>query len=468
MKGFLYNLYQHSPLWFQNLMVSVKGYQLRRERFGGRFIEYFSEALRLQWLSETELRQMQRDILKKLLKHAYQTVPYYRTSFSEAGVRPEQFKELSDLKHFPILSKEAVRRNSEELISEKVPPRDRLVLHTSGTTGTPLSIYYTADERQKCYAIAFRHYEWAGYRLGMRRAKFGGRNLVPGMQKKPPYWRYDRSQNSLQFSSWHISEQTVDDYLKAMADFKVEFLEGYPSSVSAIARAAVEHPKYKIRPCAVITSAETLLPWQRESISKAFDCPVMDQYGCSEMAVMVYQCREGGYHEVLDLGYAEFIRPEDSAPGTPATVVTTGLLNFTQPLIRYEIGDTVVPDGKTCPCGRGLPAIQSVEGRTDDMLITPKGRLLPRFDVIFKGSPKICCCQIVQDALDHLVFRIVPEPGYNSADGEAIIAQCRARFGDEMRYDIELVDGIELTPEGKFRAVVSKIDQSHLGLFASP
>jgi len=461
MSGFLEAIYQKAPIWLQNIMVSFKGWQFRRERLSGRFSHYLAQALQSQWLPEDELRMLQLHILQRLLQHAYETVPYYREAFDAEGVHPNDVQELSDLQVLPMLEKATLRENPKALISAAVPENQRRVIYTSGTTGTPLNIHYTPDERQQSYGLMFRQYEWGGYRLGMRRAKFGGRSVVPGNQKRPPFWRYDRVHNSLHFSSWHISPDTARDYVKALADFDVQFIEGYPSSIGPIACAALEEPRIQVRPLSVVTTAETLSDWQRQAISEAFDCPVLDQYGCTEMAVMVYQCPEGGYHEVCETGIAEFIRPEGAPDSAPAEIVATGLLNFTQPLIRYRIGDAGIPNGPPCSCGRGLPTIRSVIGRTEDVLVTPSGRLLTRLGVV-KNVGGIRECQIVQDAQDHLLLRVVPAADYTEASGQYLIEQCRTRFGDEMRYEVEVVEEIERTSRGKFQAVVSKLDRPSL------
>ena len=209
-----------------------------------------------------------------------------------------------------------------------------------------------------------------------------------------------------------------------------------------------------------IANAEPLMDHQRQAISEAFGCPVRETYGMAEMAAAGSECGHGSLHSWPEIGIAEVLKDSsDSAvePGQSGRLIGTTLLNAEMPLIRYEVGDRAIADGfrDSCECGRTLPPLQRIEGRLNDLIVTPDGRRVYWLNPVFYGIP-IRESQIVQEVVEQLRVLVVAAPGFNTDAVELIRERLRARVGD-VDVRVETVESIPRTAGGKFRAVVSHL-----------
>jgi phenylacetate-CoA ligase len=366
------------------------------------------------------------------------------------------------LSNWPVLSKDELRSNPVAFVVEDVPKTRLRVEHTSGTTGTPVPLCHGQQTARSWYALMEARWRgWYGLSRADRWAIFGGQLVAPIAQKSPPFWVWNSGLRQLYLSSYHLSPENCSAYLQAIRDREIVYLLGYPSSLYSLALFAAEQHLVASSLSVVISNAEPLYRRQRELISRVFRCPVRDTYGVSEMVCGASECEAGTMHLWPDAGIYEVLRDEADEPvepGEPGRLICTGLLNPDMPLIRYEVGDRVAiaaADAK-CSCGRTLPILLSVEGRSDDMIITPDGRRIGRLDPIFKSDIPIREGQIVQESLDLIRMLIVPAPGFTPAHERALIAALRDRVG-AMEVRIERVPSIPRTANGKFRAVISKV-----------
>jgi phenylacetate-CoA ligase len=176
------------------------------------------------------------------------------------------------------------------------------------------------------------------------------------------------------------------------------------------------------------------------------------------MTVFIAQCENGNSHINPEYGLVELLNEQGNhvRPGEAGELVCTGFLNTAMPLIRYRIGDSAVLSDRECGCGRPFPVVESLLGRTDDMIVTPEGRYVGRLDPVFKGLSAIKESQIVQESLTRIVVRVVREPHYTPQVGHALIAALRERLGN-IDMVLEYVDAIPRSTAGKFRSVVSMI-----------
>jgi phenylacetate-CoA ligase len=259
-------------------------------------------------------------------------------------------------------------------------------------------------------------------------------------------------------SSYHLSPQTVDAYIGRLRSFQPALIDSYPSSIEPIARRLLAVGSSDIRPRAIVTSSETLFPPTRELIQNAFGCPVFDYYGGGEMAAFISQCESGSYHVNPEFGIVEILRDgEPVRPGETGEIVATGFINQVMPLIRYATGDLAVAGDGPCPCGRAFPVIQRIEGRADDVVITPEGRRIGRLDPIFKSAVSITEARVVQDANDHIRLEVVPDQGYSAAGEAVLIDELQRRLGPTMRVDVVQVAAIPRERSGKLRMVVREM-----------
>ena len=214
-----------------------------------------------------------------------------------------------------------------------------------------------------------------------------------------------------------------------------------------------------IRPRTIITSSETLTSEARALLERAFGCQVFDHYGGGEMVALITQCERGAYHVNPEFGLVELLRDgRPVAPGETGEIVATGFINPVMPLIRYATGDWAVWGSEACPCGRAFPTVASIEGRRDDVLVTPDGRLIGRLDPIFKKVSSLWETRIIQDRPDHVRVEVVVTGDGLGPDEEASLTRELAlRLGPAMHIDLVRVPCIPRTQAGKFRAVINLV-----------
>ena len=453
-------LYLHSPVWAQQLMITMYGWHWYRQRYSRHFHRLVIEfAERDSWTTE-KFQNYQEKQLHMILE-ASRRAPYYRKLFTEIGVRPED-SPWHTLRRLPFLTKETLRKQARDLLTTLPTPPHTRVFKSSGTTGTPTEIYYTPRFHAQELAVpAVRNLGWSGLDYRKRRVMFGVRKVCRYDQVKPPFWRYSPAENMAYASIYHLSPENIPHYLDFLRRYQPAIIMGYPSSLYTIARHARETGNVPPPAKGVFTTSETVTSIIRETLENVWQCKVYDRYGAVENCLFASQCEYGKYHVSPDVGILEIVDQNgDACPlGVMGEVICTGLQNTLQPLIRYQIGDVARwAIDQECPCGRAMRIMEGVEGRFEDICYCPDGREMLRFDTVFKGVETIREAQVVQKQLDLFVIRVVPTNDFNEHDAEHLRRNMRSHVGD-VKVEIELVSAIQRTASGKFRAVVSHIKQ---------
>ncbi len=456
----LNQIYDNSPILFQNLMVSIYGYKLHKQRYGGNSKKYIDELMQSQWLSNEDLTRLQNEKLRNLINHAYNTVPYYQKLFKQERLTPEDIREIADLSKIPILEKNEIKKNPigfrSSLFSKE---KDTFCLDTSGSTGKPITIYCDSDSRRLHYAFFNRLRSWNNISIGVKRITFAGRTIIPPNQTKKIFWRRDINENNWLFSSYHMSEDNLKYYYEKIIEIQPDEINSYPSSLFLLAKYMFLNDLSGVKPKAIITSAETLLDHQRKLIEDIFECKICDQYGCTEMAHFISQCEYGTYHMHPEFGIIEVVDKEGNIVQNEkqGEIICTSFINKAMPLIRYRLGDSITLSNKKCSCGRNFPVVSQIIGRTDDILITPDGRPLGRLDPVFKGMNGLNETQIVQTAIDTLAFYMVTDNNFSKSNLKALKIEIQKRVGYDMILDFIIVKNIPKDKNGKFRSVISRI-----------
>ncbi len=454
-------LYHRLPYPLRVLAASAHGYYLRWWRYGPETERLVEEALERETWSPKQWKTWQEERLAYVLYRARHKVPYYR-EYWDRRRRAGDKASWEVLENWPILKKEEVRAQPQAFVAEDCDIRKMYHEHTSGTTGKPLSLWWSKATVRAWYALfEARIRRWNGVSRHDRWAILGGQLVTPFSQTRPPFWVWNAGLNQLYMSSYHLSPNFIPAYLEAMREHQIVYMLGYASSMFALAQVALEKGLEAPTLRVAISNAEPLYEHQRDAIAKAFKCPVRDTYGMAEIVCAASECSEGTMHLWPEVGIVEVFHDERDEPvpnGEVGRLICTGLLNADMPLIRYEVGDrgAIATPEKACPCGRTLPILQQVEGRLDDVVITPDGRRVGRLDPVLKADLHIREAQIIQETLERLRVRLVPAPGYTEDDAETVIQRLRDRVGD-MEIVIEEVDFIPRDANGKFRFVVSKL-----------
>ncbi len=343
-------------------------------------VERWNELRRTQWLSLDELQAMQATALVTLVEHSYRHVPFYRARMDAAGVNPADIRTPHDLLQLPVLRRADLTPGRDR--ESTVPPLPTVRKQTSGTTGEPLLFGYEPDSDHWRRAVKLRGYEWAGYRPGDRAVHFWGAPLP-----HPPPWKVrtkialDRYLNrDIYIPCAVMSEDRLRDVVDVIARAKPHVLVCYAQAGAELARYINRNGLRSWQTIPVICGAERVLPRDRADLEEAFGPSVFDTYGCREVMMIAAECEaHDGLHVAIENLVLEIIVTEDgkqrlAREGESGEVVFTDLHNLGMPFIRYANGDiaTMGPT-RRCSCGRTLPRIKSIQGRTSETLRDANG-----------------------------------------------------------------------------------------------
>lgn len=449
-------IYDHSPIFFQNFMTSVYGYTLKRTRYGKYYHEHIQLLKKLHSYSKEQLLEYQFHEMKKLLRYVNERSKFYHDLYK--GIDIDNIKTVEDIKLLPIVTKEMLRKNIDDVIT--IPKKGAVVDHTGGTTGKSLIVYNRVEDIQKRMAVLdFFKLKNGFENMKMKKATFMGKHIVPPTQKKKVFWRYNKPIKQMLYSSFHLTEENIPYYIESLNNFKPEAIDGFVSSIYEIAfYIKRKNVKLEFQPKVIFPTSETLTEEHRKTIEEAFNCKVRDQYASSEGAPFVWECEYGNLHYDITTGVIENIDNSNE-------ILVTSFLNYGTPLIRYRIGDSMVfeESNKMCECGFNTPLIKSIEGRKVDYLYSTKGAKINLGNVsnIFKNVPNtIIKSQLIQESMNHLTVKIVVDNNFSPKHKDLLIDEIKHKFGNDMKVDIEIVDDIPREKSGKHRLIVNKVEKS--------
>ncbi len=453
-------IYHRLPAPARSFVAGLRGRQLLSWRYGPETERLIAEALERESLSSADWKIRQEEKLARMLHHAATHVPFYRHKWQERR-RSGDRSSWELIENWPILDKDEVRAAPLAFVSDDDDVRRMYREQTSGTTGKPIIQWWRRDAVREWFALnELRVRHWHGVSRHQPWAILGGQPVVPAHVKRPPFWVWNAPMNQLYLSANHISARNIEAFLGAIDRYRVTHLIAYSSSAAQFAREAIAAGRQVQGLRVVITNAEPLYPWQREAILRGWGCAARETYGMAEIVTAASECPHGSLHLWPEVGYTEILMDDQDVPqtdGHAGRLICTSLLNSGMPLIRYAVGDRGRMDGSqsACPCGRHLPLIGAIEGRSNDLLRTRDGRSVYWVNPVFYGL-EINEAQIIQESLDLVRILYVPAEGL-IRQAEAIISdRLRSRMGEiEIRF--ERLESIPRSANGKFRAVVCNI-----------
>lgn len=457
--------YSVLPPYFQNMAISAYGYIWKKRRFGGIFKEEIKNFKSREAYSLDQWSEYQKESLRNLLKYANENVPFYQDKFVKFGLNNNHFRnlELKDISILPILTKDDLRKYCKSTLLAFNKNKKGAFYESSGSTGTPVSIYISYETHQKwsaAFETRIRH--WAGVNYQMSRGMIGGRRIIPDADSKKPYYRYNHIEKQVYFSAYHIGPKSAKDYWRAFSAHKIDYMTGYAYSNYLLAlefkKMNLPIPQLK----AVITSSEKLTAEMRVILSEVYRCKVFDSWSGVEACALISECEFGNLHISPDVGIVEILDSNGNEvnPGETGEVVCTGLLNYDQPLIRYSIGDQMTKAiDQNCKCGRNMPIIKEIVGRIEDVVIGKDGRKMVRFHSVFNGIQKINRAQVVQESRDKIILRIQNDIKLSNEDIQMLKQRVTSQLGN-MEIEVKEFETIELTKNGKYKAVISNVDKT--------
>ena len=449
-------LYLRLPVFCQNVLCSLYGARLIRRRYGNSYKALEREVFERDRWTEEQIKAFARRRCQAIVEHAASTVPYYRRLFAEMHIDPRDIRGPDDLTALPILEKQTVQQNLADFHSESKSQMQYRTMHTSGTTGAGLIFPMTLEAEQEQWAVWWRYRARFGLDRNTWHAHFYGKSIVPFERSKPPFWRVNRPGRQILFSAYHISENNFRYYVEELNRRHPAWIQGYPSLLSLLGAFMLEKGfGLNYRPKVITVGAENLLPQQKMVIEKAFATPCRQHYGMAECVANISECPEGNLHVDEDYAHIEFL-PVDS---NSYRIIGTNYTNYAFPLIRYDVGDVAELEDpeKRCLCGHTGRLVRSIDGRKEDYVLTPDGRRIGRLDHIFKDMVNIKECQIFQEHVERVVFRVVRGKEYTGKDEKMLLHEARTRLGNRIEISIDYVEAFERTSRGKLRFVISKV-----------
>lgn len=426
---------------------------------------YYETLLKTQWLGPAEVKELQDEKLRRLVRHAYRNVPYYRSRMQELGLRPEDIRGQDDLHKLPMLTKDEVRRHLYfDIMSENHDKSQVLRIATSGSTGEPFICYADRAQLEFRWAATLRAQEWTGYRFGDPTVRLWHQTL--GMSKSQiARERADAILSNRTFIPiFEMSDENLEKMVRTIEEARPVLLDGYAEALDFLAHYLKSRNHLGVRPRAIMSSAQTLPLSSRRVIQEAFGCEVFDKYGSREFSGIAYECEAHAGHHVVAEGYIVEVlkggRP--AAPGEIGEVVITDLNNTCMPFIRYRIGDLAeaMDPAAPCRCGRGAPRVGAIEGRVQSIIQGADGHYLP--GTFFAHYLKeldhaIKRFQVIQEEPGAITFRVVKGGRFSEDVLQEVLATFRHHLGERMRITVEFVDDVAMVRTGKRIASVSRL-----------
>lgn len=454
------SLYKKFLLWVYFHTMPLHAWLLSRN-----VKTYYRELSQSQWLSREKILQMQLEKLKSIVNHAYYHVDYYRELFDGVGLKPEDIVTLDDIKKIPYLTKSDITSNLHfGILSDNHNKKDMLKIVTSGSTGIPFTCYADRYQLEMRWAATLRSMEWTGYIFGDRCARLWHQTIGMSFTQIIREFVDSFISRRIFIPAYSISSTKIKQYMRKLESWNPQLVDGYAESFNFLAQYVLSGHTVKIKPKAIISSAQILPEQSRDIIEDAFDTRAFDKYGSREFSGIAYESGERDVHLVVAENYiVEIIKDNrDAFPGELGEVVITDLNNKCLPFLRYKIGDLAVAmdPNRISKCGRGLPLIGKIEGRVQAIIIGTNGNFLPGtfFAHFFKEYAHcILQYQVIQNEIGSVDLKIIKGHRFDTDQFKGIIDELKVHLGRDMNIKIEFVSEIAMVRTGKHQGAISNI-----------
>jgi phenylacetate-CoA ligase len=415
-----------------------------------------------QWWTPEQLAADNLARLRTLLVDIGTHVPYYRDLFRERGFQPAALRSLKELQSLPFLTKPLIRANADRM--KHAHARGLARFNTGGSSGEPLVFFIGKERVSHDVAAKWRATRWWGVDIGDPEVVVWGSPIELGAQDRVRAWR-DRLLRTELLPAFEMSERRLDEFVDRIRRLRPRMLFGYPSALSHIARHAEQRGRCMndIGIKVAFVTSERLYDDQRATIERVFGCRVANGYGGRDAGFIAHACPEGGMHLTAEDIIVEIVDSDGGTlpAGESGEIVVTHLATRDFPFVRYRTGDVGVLDERRCACGRGLPLLREIQGRTTDFLVASDGTVLHGLALIYilRDLPGLRQFKIIQESLRRTRILLATEPGFDPACLPLIEQKTRARLGSDVSVEIERVSEIAPERSGKYRYVVSHVAQ---------
>lgn len=389
-------------------------------------------------MSNEDLKKRNEERFLHIFRRAYDKSPFYHRLYSETGIKKEDITCLDDIKKLPVITKDMVKKHAAEMLT--VPKWQVMAGHTSGTTGTPLTVYSSWSSIWWNQAYTYSARLRNGFKYGQPLVSLRG-----NLDRNTMHMKVHVS-NTLYLSSYCINKDTVKAYYDMIIQHQPVAIEGYPSSLYTLAL-CMKEAGLKLHIPVAFTSSETLLDYQRHLIEMQLGTEIYDNYGMTEQTIYLQEAfNHQGYYELPGYSINEYL--EDGE-------ICTSLTNEAFPLIRYRSNDVIEIAELNTDSPQTI--VKSIEGRKEDFLICKDGSRVKRLGFIFKGVNHVKYGQLIQENNGFLNVNIVPDQGFTKLDEKTVENNVLGRIGKgNVDFKINLVKEADLvyTKRGKFKFLI--------------
>jgi phenylacetate-CoA ligase len=401
------------------------------------------------------LRQRGWESFHHMVQFAWDKVPVYRRYYETAGFSPDQLRHPEDVAKVPLVRKALFQQaDLKDCLADGYEASTLVKKRTSGSSGSPLNVYYTAEDRLYRTLMHLRIL----FDNGM---KFRDRMAHISDSRHATDERYSFQKFGFLPKDFIYAADSAGKQLEDLTRVNPDLIYSYASSMALLAAEVEARGKCPIHPRLIFTTGELLSVEDRERINRAFKVTLRDIYGVVEMGDIAWQCPAGdGYHLNTDSFWAEIDaggRP--ARPDEAGRLIITNLHSRAMPFIRYEVGDVLTPAQEgPCPCGCAFPRIQVLQGRADDWLYTAAGRKVSPLIFVVASILGVLQYRMIQTGYDHLTVNILPGPGYSEETLKNVERHVLEVMGPGLRVEVNRVENIPKEPSGKMRRVISQIE----------
>ncbi|MBV2127703.1 phenylacetate--CoA ligase family protein [Arsukibacterium indicum] len=414
-----------------------------------------------QWLTPEQIAALQQQRLEAFIADISQHSRYYQQLFAAQGLSASDIRTVADLSKLPFLTKQLITDNQHTLCSEPQTQLQRY--NTGGSSGVPLIFYMGEARVSHDVAAKLRATRWWGVDIGDPEVVLWGSPIELGKQDRIKKIR-DELFRSYLLPAFEFTPAHIEAYLQQLQQLKPRMLFGYPSVIHQLALAAearqLSLSKLGIK--VVFVTSEMLFEHQRTVIERVFACPVANGYGARDAGFIAHQCPAGSLHISAEDIIVEIIGDNGQVlpVGETGEIVITHLQTQAFPFVRYRTGDMGQLSNTPCSCGRGLPVLAHVSGRTTDFMLTTAGDKLHALSLIYvlRDLKEIRQFKIIQQSLQEVEVQLVCNEALSDTLAAQIISQFQQRLGAECQITLKQLDVIASLPNGKHRYVESKLD----------
>ena len=399
-----------------------------------------------------------RSMLVKVKKH----VPYYRDCFAGLGFKPEEINSLADLQKLPLLTKAIIRTEGDRMKSDIAQGLARF--NTGGSSGEPLIFFIGTERVSHDVAAKWRATRWWDVDIGDPEIVVWGSPIELGTQDRVRGIR-DKLMRTELMPAFQMNETNLDQFVARIRERHPKMLFGYPSAISHISTHAKKRgiALNDLGIKVVFCTSERLYDHQREAISSAFACPVANGYGGRDAGFIAHECPAGGMHITAEDIIVEIIDENGSIQptGIAGEIVVTHLATSDFPFIRYRTGDVGSLSTEKCACGRGLPLLKEIQGRSTDFVIATDGTVMHGLALIYilRDLPGVRSFKVIQESRQLTNVLLVIGPEFQSEMIGKIIEGFKQRLGSSAEIKVQTVENIPPEKSGKYRYVISRIEQ---------